>query len=182
MGNHRAVAKSIQRYEAPGPKRLTGFEFWFTLYLHYYDLHPDPRQLRRPRRHQPGEHPPPAGDLPVSTITPGVLGCALSTITTLTTRSGSRSITLGIGDMRRGDSPDPRSVISRSEHVSSRFFSIANSSWRGAARRPNASGVDVRPVDRRGAGQQVVRADHRFLASHASVLRLVSSAAQLPMR
>jgi hypothetical protein len=32
------------------------------------------------------------------------------------------------------------------------------------------------------AGEQVVRADHRCLASHASVLGLVSSAAQLPFR
>jgi hypothetical protein len=32
------------------------------------------------------------------------------------------------------------------------------------------------------ASEQVVRADHRCLASHASVLRLTSSAAQLPFR
>lgn len=54
--------------------------------------------------------------------------------------------------------------------------------WSGASHRANGSGVDERPVAGGSAGQQVVRAGHRFLAPHASVLRFVSSAAQLPFR
>jgi hypothetical protein len=118
----------------------------------------------------------------MSTLTPGLLSCAPSTITSLLRRSAPGSITLVIGDMRRELSPTPPVVNSLSEHVSIRFFSIANWSWRGASRLANGTGVDKRPVAGAGAGQQVVRADHRFLASHASVLRSVSSAAQLPFR
>ncbi len=54
--------------------------------------------------------------------------------------------------------------------------------WRGASRLANGTGVDKRPVAGASAGQQVVRADQRFLTSHASVLRSVSSAAQFPFR
>ncbi len=40
--------------------------------------------------------------------------------------------------------------------------------WRGASRRPNGTGVNCTPGGRRGAGQPVVQADGRMLASHAS--------------
>jgi hypothetical protein len=39
-----------------------------------------------------------------------------------------KSIILGIGDMCRGEYPTTHRVVSLSEHVSTRFFSIANSS------------------------------------------------------
>ncbi len=50
----------------------------------------------------------------------------MSTLTSLLRRSAPGSITLVIGDMRRELSPTPPVVNSLSEHVSIRFFSIAN--------------------------------------------------------
>ena len=49
--------------------------------------------------------------------------------------------------------------------------------WRGASRRPNGTGVNCTPGARRGAGQPVVQADGRMLATHASVRRRSSAAA-----
>jgi len=62
----------------------------------------------------------------MSTLIPNVLGCASSTLTTLATPPERGSIILEIGDMRREGPPNPHFIISLSEHVSIRSFSIAN--------------------------------------------------------
>jgi len=62
----------------------------------------------------------------MSTLTPDVLSIVAGTITNLSRPSHARSITLVLGDMRREASPAPLVVTSLSEHVSIRFFSIAN--------------------------------------------------------
>jgi hypothetical protein len=54
---------------------------------------------------------------------------------------------------------------------------LSNWSWRGASRRPNGQGVNCTTGARRGAGQPVVQADGRMLATHASVRRRSSAAA-----
>jgi len=62
----------------------------------------------------------------MSTLTPDVLSTGSSTITTMSRQPAAGSITLEIGDMRRLLSPTAVLVTSLSEHVSSRFVSIAN--------------------------------------------------------
>jgi hypothetical protein len=73
------------------------------------------------------------------------------------------------------------SVTTLSVNVSSGFLSIANKSSRRCAPRTERELMNAL-TPAHSAGEQVVRADHRCLASHASVLGLVSSAAQLPFR
>ena len=48
------------------------------------------------------------------------------------------------------------------------FCPLNSHRWRGASRRPNGTGVNCTPGVRRGAGQPVVQADGRMLASHAA--------------
>jgi len=62
----------------------------------------------------------------MSTLAPIVLSTGSSTITTMSRQPAAGSIILEIGDMRRLLSPTAVLVTSLSEHVSSRFVSIAN--------------------------------------------------------
>ena len=62
----------------------------------------------------------------MSTLTPDVLSTGSSTITSLFRPSHAGSITLLTGDMRRKCPPIPKLFTPLSEHVSIRFFSIAN--------------------------------------------------------
>lgn len=128
---------------------------------------------KAPPTGNPAPHSPGPG---LRSITPIVLGSDSCTITTRSSLSGSEWIMLETEDMGGGKMPRCKSVRVLPQHVSIRFFSIANSSWRGASRRPNGTGVKCTPGVRRGAGQPCVQADGRRLQSHASV-RLVSCAA-----
>jgi hypothetical protein len=91
------------------------------------------------------------------------------------------SSAVGAPDFNAGGHPRPNNPFQRTLTPAG-FGPLNSNRWRGASRLANGPRVDERPVAGASAGQQVVRADHRFLASHASVLRSVSSAAQLPVR
>jgi len=116
---HPPTNRRLRHPHHPGAPRSQGRQ-------NDHDLHPHSWQLRRPRRHQPRGYPSPATDFTMSTLTPDLLSTGSSTITSLSHRCHARSITLVIGDLRRELSPTPPAVTSLSEHVSIRFFSIAN--------------------------------------------------------
>jgi len=76
----------------------------------------------------------------MSTRTPAALACDPSTITFHQNEPITKCIILGMGNMRRKTERITHSVSALLEHVFNRFFSIANSSWRGAARHANYTG------------------------------------------
>jgi hypothetical protein len=65
--------------------------------------------------------------------------------------------------------PAPNTSFQRTRVRGGRGPGPLNSNrWRGASRLANGQGVNCTPGVRRGAGQPVVQADGRMLASHAA--------------
>ena len=87
----------------------------------------------------------------MSTQTAVMLSTDSSTITTPANLHFPRCIILGIGNMQPIAEHVTHSVSTLLEHVSIRFFSIANRSWRGAARHANDTGSCRTPCVRRAA-------------------------------
>jgi hypothetical protein len=113
----------------------------------------------------------------MNSLTSHVLHSASRLITTWDQSPPIRS-KQGFRGQFQPDQPNTRKEIqSANQPHSPNPCRLSNWSWRGASRRPNGQGVNCTTGARRGAGQPVVQADGRMLATHASVRRRSSAAA-----